>query len=74
MASGRASSISRESSRPTMAASGQAGGHLGGQVLQGVHGQVDAARELGVFELLGEEALALELGEGHVVDAVALGS
>jgi hypothetical protein len=36
-----------------------------------MHGQIHVTGELGLFQFLGEEALALELGEGNVVDAVA---
>jgi hypothetical protein len=46
-------------------------GALGGQVLHGVHHQVHLLLDESELEFLGEEALALHLVEGHVLDPVA---
>ncbi len=48
-------------------------GLLGRQVLERVHHEVDRALQEGELELLGEEALALHLVEGDVLDLVAPG-
>jgi hypothetical protein len=38
-----------------------------------VHGDVDPAVEQGIVDLLGEQALAADIGQGHVEDLVAGG-
>ena len=43
-----------------------------GQVLEGGHGQVDALGQESLLDLLGEEALALELVEGEVLHPISL--
>jgi hypothetical protein len=48
-------------------------GVLGGEVLERVNGQVDAALEQGRLELGGEQALAPHLGQRSILDQVAAG-
>ena len=51
----------------------QAVRHVGRHVLGRVHGQVGAAVQHGRLQLLGEQALVADLGQGRVQQAVALG-
>ena len=64
---------SRGSSRSGMAAMTRPGGQHGRHVLQRVDGAVDAAVEQGLLDLLGEQALAADLQQPAVLDAVAGG-
>jgi hypothetical protein len=50
-----------------------AGRQLRLQVLQAVDGEVDSAIDQRLVDLLGEEALAADLGQGPVLDPVARG-
>ena len=49
-------------------------GELGLEVLQAVHGEVDPAIEQRLVDLLGEQALAADLGEAAVLHRVACGA
>ena len=51
-----------------------AGGQLGFQVLQAVHGEVDAAVQQRLVDLLGEQALAAEVGQAAVLHRIAGGA
>ncbi len=46
---------------------------LRGQILETVNGYIHLAPEEGLFDLLGEEGLPLNLGQGNVLDPVPLG-
>ena len=52
---------------------GEAFGKLGRKVLHAVNREIDAAVEQSFFDLLGEEALAADLVERHVLNLVAGG-
>ncbi|MNY10841.1 hypothetical protein D3C86_1438400 [compost metagenome] len=52
---------------------GQAGGLFGGDVLHRVDGDVDAAVEQGLLDLLGEQGLAADFQQAAVLNAVAGG-
>ena len=43
------------------------------QILEAVHGDVDAPREHGLLNRLGENAFAADLGQGHVAHLIAGG-
>ena len=67
----RATSASRGSARSGNAASASPARSRRGQILRAVHGEVGAAVEQRLLDLLHEQALAADLRERHVASAVA---
>jgi hypothetical protein len=51
-------------------AQGAAGGHLRGHVLEAVHRQVNLPGQQGLLDLLDEQPLAPDLGQGHILEFV----
>ena len=48
-------------------------GEVGGNVLHGVHAQVDAAFDQGLLDVFGEQPAVADLGKGDILDTVTLG-
>ena len=51
----------------------ESGGKFGGEIFQGMHGEIDASSGEGFLDFFGEHSLGADLGQGDVGDFVAGG-